>query len=154
MRRKMKMPKKKLLLEDIVDELIDTDTELVDLPKLIAIHEKLKVAKKYEKIVGDAIVNRLISGETVEGYTLTKTKPRAKFADNEATVNKLIDFIQGTRPEALTGLGYGDVLAPKSITDLKKVLGEDLFDEILAEYVVVAEEGDNYTYVKLDETNN
>ena len=58
------MPRKKLLLDDIAEELYDDQEEVVGLDNLISIHERLKVAKKYEKIVGDAIINRMLNGET------------------------------------------------------------------------------------------
>lgn len=147
------MPKK-LLLEDIIDQLHETDGETLTLLELITLHEKLKVAKKYEKIVGDTIINRMVSGESTTGYVLTKTKPRAKIVDNEAVVIRLIDFISGARPEALRSISYGSVLQPKSLTDLKKLLGDELYGEMLSEYIETADEGDNYTYAKVEETKN
>lgn len=142
------MPKK-LLLEDIIDQLVETTDETLTIAQLIVLHEKLKVAKKYEKIVGDTIVNRMMSGEVADGYALTKTKGRTKIADNEGAVIKLIDFISGARPEALRSLTYGHVLQPKSLTELKKMLGDD-FDVLLSQYIEINDEGENYTYAKLE----
>lgn len=148
------MPRKKLLLDDIAEELYDDQEEVVGLDSLISIHERLKVAKKYEKIVGDAIINRMLNGETTPGYTLTRTKGKAKIVDNDGAVNKLIDHVRQTSEALPLTLQYGDVLNTKSISDLKKVLGEEKFDDLIGDFIEVAEEGDNYTYTKVEETNN
>lgn len=145
------MGRKKLLLEDIMDELFDNDNEVLSLSQLIALHAKLKVAKRYEKIVGDAIIVRLLNNEEADGYALARTRGKTKVVDNEGAVTRLITFISGSRPEALRGLTIGSVLEPKSLTELKKLLGDE-FDELMASYLETSEEGDNYTYTAVQET--